>query len=342
MFDIDKEFNILILESDIEIEKAYSDLCFHNTSIFIESGQNSTIQRMISAFKSFINRCVETIKDLYYNIKEKLNEFIIQKKLNKLTEFSKTVAIAKKQGKTSFQCIDIDKVVSLLKEESKVYKTEINSFCYAYIHGSKTIKKAEKDIQRIESKMENYSNELTQLLNSPKVYSINDAEKLVSKLTKDKEYIEVLNNYTKQIKDVEKYTINVMKSVDIYKDENGLNDLSGIQACITKSIIYLRDHTFDIVKNVILVLSFFGVFNKFQTDVPNIDKQELINLAETDPIAAKKKTKEMLLATGKNTLIQSTPMIATFAIDELVTKKKEQERINEIGKIYQSPSLKFR
>lgn len=342
MFYINKEFNILILESDIEIEKAYSDLCFHNASIFIESEQNSTIQRMITAFKSFINRCAETIKDLYYKLKEKINEVIIQRKLNKLTEFSKMVAIAKKQGKTSFKCIDIDKVVSLLKEESKMYKKEINSFCYKYIHGSITPDKTEQNIQKIEIEMEKYSNQLNELLNSPRVYNINEAEKIVSKLTKDKEYIEVLNNYTKEIKDIEKYTINVMKSIDIYREENGLNDLSGIQACITKSILYLRNHTFEIVNHVITIISFFGVLNKFQSEIPTIDQQQFIDLMETDPEKGKKLGKEMLIATGKNLLIQSAPAIATTAIDQTIIKNKEQERINEISKIYQSPSLKFR
>ena len=108
--------------------------------------------------------------------------------------------------------------------------------------------------------MERYSERLNELLKSSRIYSINEAEKIVSKLTKDKEYIEILNNYTKEIKDVEKYTINVMKSINNYKEENGLNDLSGIQSIITKSILYLRDHVFEVLSFIIPFLS--GTFNK--------------------------------------------------------------------------------
>lgn len=354
MFDINKEFNILILESDIEIEKAYSDLCFHNTSIFIESEQNSSItnlkntykeyvNKMISAFKAFINRCIETIKELYYKLKEKINEIVIQRKLNKLTDFSKMVSIAKKQGKTSFQCIDIDKVVSLLKEESKVYKKEINSFCYKYINDIKTPDKAEQDIQRIEMKMQSYTNKLHNLLETPRVYSINDAEKVVSKLTKDKEYIEVLNNYTKEIRDVEKFTVNVMKSIDNYREENGLNELSGIQKCITKSILFLRDHTFDVVKKInenlfIITALIQGPVNgvsaviNYPGDPTQIDGAVINQLTQQAVGGA-------MQSAATNQMIG---MGINMTYDKLYGKKKEQERIEDISKIYQSPSLKFR
>lgn len=354
MFDINKEFNILILESDIEIEKAYSDLCFHNTSIFIESEQKSSINnfknnykeyvnRMISAFKAFINRCVGTIKDLYYKLKEKINEVIIQRKLNKLADFSKTVAIAKKQGKTSFQCIDIDKVVSLLKEESKVYKKEINSFCYNYINDIKTPDKAEQDIQRIEMKMESYTNKLHNLLETPRIYSINDAEKIVSKLTKDKEYIEVLNNYTKEIRDIEKFTVNVTKSIDNYREENGLNELSGIQKCITKSILFLRDHTFDVVKKInenlfIITALIQGPVNGFSA-VINYPGDP----TQIDDEVKKQITKQAVAGAMRSAA--TNQMVGTsinMAYDNLYGKKKEQDRIEDISKIYQSPSLKFR
>lgn len=342
MNDIYKEFNILELESDINFEKAYNDVCFSNMLIFIESQQDDTSikNKIITAFKAFINKCVETIKDLYYKLKEKINEIIIQRKLNKLTEFSKMVDNAKKQGKTSIECIDIDKIVELLKEESQDYKKEIISFSYKYINGNKTPDRAEKDIRRIETKMDMYSKQLNELLNSSKIYNINDAEKLVLKLTKDKEYIEVLNNYTKEIKDIEEYTINVMKSIEIYRDENGLNDLSGIQSVIAKSILYVRDHAFQIVSTAIKILSLVGAFNKigFKIEVPNginpQNKKQMIALANEDP--------KLALKMAWNPVIKLLPVAVGFGIDGTINKNKKKERIDEITKIYQSPSLKFR
>lgn len=341
MDTIYKDINIIILESDIELEKAYSNLCFANTMVFIESEQNeSTINKIISAFKAFISKCIENIKNIYYKLKEKLNEFIIQRKLNNLANFSKMVDAAKKSGKTSFECIDIDKVISLLKEESKFYKSSINRFSYNYIHGTEIPDRAERDIKNIEVQMERYSERLNELLKSSRIYSINEAEKIVSKLTKDKEYIEILNNYTKEIKDVEKYTINVMKSINNYKEENGLNDLSGIQSIITKSILYLRDHVFEVVSFIIPFLS--GTFNKaldntLYKDVPQIDprnQQELLALSQDHPWQA--------IGISLKPIVQSTPHGAKVIIDQTINKPKEQQRIDEISKIYNSPSLSFR
>ena len=336
-----KEFNILILESNIEIEKAYDNLCFSNAYIYTENVDvKKYTDKIIAAYKLFFNKCIEIIKQLYENIKIKLDEIIIQHKLNKLTDFKKSVETAKKQGKTSFKCIDIDKTVALLKDESKQYKAEINSFCYGYIHGRKTPDAALKDIQRIEMKMEKYSNELNELLNTPKTYSIDDAEKIVEKLTKDKEYIEVLHNYTKEIKDIEKYTINVMKSIKNYNEEYGLDEMSGIQEIVTKSILYLRDHTFDIVKRVNEI---FGIFSELLNIVNGAAIVFKSQETDLDPIdvylqGMQKTSEQIKIDPG----LRIAYKVGSGAVNRTYGKSKEQQRIEDISKIYNSPSLHFR
>lgn len=349
MDTIYKDINILILESDIELEKAYSNLCFANTMIFIESEQNEfTINKIISAFKAFISKCIENIKNIYYKLKEKLNEFIIQRKLNNLANFSKMVDAAKKSGKTSFECIDIDKIISLLKEESKFYKSSINKFSYNYINGKQTPDKAEKDIKIIEMQMEKYSEKLNELLNSPRIYNINEAERIISKLTKDKEYIEILNNYTKEIKDVERYTINVMKSINEYREENGLNNLNKIQSIIAKLIIYMRDHSLSIVTNVInfiTILPFLKDFVSTQVQIVNTGlsggSEEEINQAGIDGITNMVDRLNPLNSSPIEA-IGSVSVTALNIANNVNNKKKKKQRIDEIDKIYQSPSLKFK
>ena len=349
MDTIYKDINILILESDIELEKAYSNLCFANTMIFIESEQNdSTISKIISAFKAFISKCIENIKNIYYKLKEKLNEFIIQRKLNNLANFSKMVDAAKKSGKTSFECIDIDKIISLLKEESKFYKSSINKFSYNYINGKQTPDKAEKDIKNIEMQMEKYSEKLNELLNSPRIYNINEAERIISKLTKDKEYIEILNNYTKEIKDVERYTINVMKSINEYREENGLNNLNKIQSIIAKSIIYMRDHSLSIVTNVInfmTILPFLKDFVSTQVQIFNTGlsggSEKEIKQAGIDGITNMVDRLNPLNSSPIEA-VGSVSVTALNVANIVNNKKKKKQRIDQIDKIYQSPSLKFK
>lgn len=343
---MDKEINIIYLESNIEIEKIYSELCFSNNLILLEKSSDleNIKNRIILAFKTFINNCVDTIKQIYSNIKQKLNEYIIQKKLNKLAGFSKYVDKAKKEGKTSFKCIDIDKVIKLLKEESDFYKKNISSFCYMYIHGFKTIDGAEKDIAKIESSMEKYSMELQQLLSTEKVYSINEAEMVVSKLTKDKEYIEILNNYTKEIRYIENYTINVIKSIDIYKTKNDLNDISGIQACITKSILYLRDHTFDVVGVIIKYLNYASLLS---TPVKGVKAALAADIGDKSAIQASAEITAKVMSdtlTKPSTLktIQGIGTVGMGIYDYKYGRNKEKNRIDDISKIYNSPSLSFR
>ena len=202
---------------------------------------------------------------------------------------------------------------------------------------------AEEDIRKIEMKMESYTNKLHNLLETPRVYNINEAEKVVSKLTKDKEYIEVLNNYTKEIRDIEKFTINVMKSIDNYREENGINELSGIQKCITKSILFLRDHTFDVVKkineNLFTITALIqGPVNGFSA-VINYPGDPTQITGEVKEQITKQAISDAIKSAATN---QTVGMAINIGYDNLYGKKKEKDRIEDISKIYQSPSLKFR
>ena len=153
----------------------------------------------------------------------------------------------------------------------------------------------------------------------------------------------LLNNYTKEIRDAEKFTINVMKSIDNYREENGINELSGIQKCITKSILFLRDHTFDVVKKInenlfIITALIQGPVNGFSA-VINYPGDP----TQIDDEVKKQITKQAVAGAMRSAAINQ--MVGTsinMAYDNLYGKKKEQDRIEDISKIYQSPSLKFR
>ena len=346
--DIYKELNIIMIESDINIEREFDELCFSNSLIYLETSENNKtiINRIIYTFKSFINKCIETIKEIYNKITLKIDEWVIQHKLNKLSNFSKIVEDAKKSGKTSFICIDIDKVVSLLKEESKVYKKEINKFCYNYINYYRTSDQAENHALKIQKIMDKYSTELTNLLNSPKTYNINEAEKIVTKLTKDKEYLKVLNNYTFEIKEIEKYVTNILKSVNKYNEENNLTNLNGVQACISKSILNIRNHTFDIVKVGLHYLNYIFIIVNVSKASINVGNDILNNTENIENLSFQEINGLVTNSLKNANITNPAPLIGANVvvnnIDNIYGKQKMTNRIDDISKIYSQPSLRFK
>ena len=257
--EIDSCFTEIALERALnESSLLFDILYFENTNDKSTTEKfKSMINKIIEAFKAFIIKCKDYLKNAVNKITNRITDAYTEYKLKDIfNSFDTSITKAEKLGIKSFKYIDMKALFNCLDDECNMYEKVINKFSRDYIKRGAP-KDAEKMLHKFKEISEKYDTKLKSILNETKEFSIHEAKQIVIMMQNCKSigtggYTNIVDKHTAMCDDIEKFMISTLKSLEKYSEETGyIQNAKTLQQMIHNSCVQIHTHSAECITSLI-------------------------------------------------------------------------------------------